>query len=68
MSHEKENVNLLSKQQANIQSDHLLREKAQSRLVEALHLLPAAKYEQERSRRLVTRRRLLTIVFHNGGY
>ncbi|MFD0944671.1 hypothetical protein [Savagea faecisuis] len=40
MSHEKENVNLLSKQQANIQSDHLLREKAQSRLVEALHLLP----------------------------
>ena len=40
MSHEKENVSLSSKRQANIQSDHPLREKAQSRLAEALHLLP----------------------------
>lgn len=47
MSHEKENVNLLSKQQANIQSDHLLREKAQSRLVEALHLLPVQNMSRQ---------------------
>lgn len=40
MSHKKENVSISSKQQANIQSDHSLREKAQSRLAEALHLLP----------------------------
>lgn len=47
MSHEKENVNLLSKQQANIQSDHLLREKAQSLLVEALHLLPVQNMSRQ---------------------
>lgn len=47
MSHEKENVSLSSKRQANIQSDHPLRKKAQSRLAEALHLLPVQNMSRQ---------------------